>query len=252
MSAGSLLLSSTVPFPSSLPASNIRKLRPNSLLLRLKPLSAAPRRGPYVTAATSIGSGEDDFISKVLKENPTQVEPRFLVGERFLTLRDKQGSGKPPSLRILQLIKRFLGDAYGSSSKNGHEGTGEYASQSQIPVYLKDILREFKGQLYVPEEIFRENLSEEEEFERDMRELPLMSFEDFQKHLTAGKIKQLTSKSIGYAPADVGYRDFIVDLNETPGDKNLQKTRWCTFKLSFFAFPNVSLALFLIILSSFP
>ncbi|XP_028549310.1 probable inactive ATP-dependent zinc metalloprotease FTSHI 1, chloroplastic [Dendrobium catenatum] len=226
MSEGSLLCSSRIHhFPRSIPASNFTRLRSNSLLFRSKLLSAAPLRGSYVTAATATGGGEDEFISKVLKENPTQVEPRFLFGERFLTLRDKQGSRKPSGLRVLQLVKRLLGDSYGASGKIGHEGTGEYVTQADSPVHLKDILREFKGKLYVPEEVFRENLSEEEEFERDMRELPLMSFEDFQKHLTAGKIKQLTSKSMVGAPG-VGYTDFIVVLIEIPGDKNLQKTRW--------------------------
>ncbi|KAI0516063.1 hypothetical protein KFK09_008735 [Dendrobium nobile] len=223
MSEGSLLRSSRIHhFPRSIPASNFTRLRSNSLLFRSKLLSASPFRGSCITAATATGGGEDEFISKVLKENPTQVEPRFLFGERFLTLRDKQGSRKPSGFKVL---KRLLGDSYGASGKIGHEGTGEYVTQTDSPVHLKDILREFKGQLYVPEEVFRENLSEEEEFERDMRELPLMSFEDFQKHLTAGKIKQLTSKSMVGAPG-VGYTDFIVELNEIPGDKNLQKTRW--------------------------
>ncbi|XP_020581886.1 probable inactive ATP-dependent zinc metalloprotease FTSHI 1, chloroplastic [Phalaenopsis equestris] len=225
MSAGSFLLSSRVPLPKSFPP-DFTWSQPNSLLLRSKPLSTAPLRGSYVRAATAAGGGEGDFISKVLKENPTQVEPKFLVGERFLTLRDKHGPGKPPVLRISQLVKRLLGDSYGSKGKCGQEGTGECMNQSQNTVYLKDILREFKGQLYVPEEVFMENLSEEEVFDRDIHELPLLSFEDFQKHLTAGKIKQLTSKSMVGVPAGVGYRDFIVDLIETPGDKNLQKTRW--------------------------
>ncbi|KAG0456005.1 hypothetical protein HPP92_023793 [Vanilla planifolia] len=58
----------------------------------------------------------------------------------------------------------------------------------------------------------------------------MMSFEDLQKHLRTDKIKLLTSKSI-LGTTDFKYRDFIVDLKEIPGDKNIQKTRWAT-KLS--------------------
>nr|CAD1824191.1 unnamed protein product [Ananas comosus var. bracteatus] len=66
----------------------------------------------------------------------------------------------------------------------------------------------------------------EREFERNLKELPLMSFEDFQKHLKAGKVKLLTSKSTAGSPLEIGYRDFIVDLEEIPGDKSIQKTKW--------------------------
>ncbi|KAK8933910.1 ATP-dependent zinc metalloprotease FtsH [Platanthera zijinensis] len=225
MSAASLLLSPGVsPSPRPSPAGNFPRLRSNYLFRRSIPPAAASLRRPYFSATASTGNNED-FISKVLRENPTQVEPRFLVGEQFLTLRDKQRSGKAPGLGIRQLVKRLLGDPSGSSRKSGLEETGDNASESQPAVHLKDILREFKGQLYVPEEVFRDNLSEEEAFDKDICELPVMSFEDFQKHLRAGKIKLLTSASMLGAPGS-GYRDFIVDLKETPGDKELQTIRW--------------------------
>ncbi|XP_026663131.1 probable inactive ATP-dependent zinc metalloprotease FTSHI 1, chloroplastic isoform X2 [Phoenix dactylifera] len=175
------------------------------------------------------GSGGDDFITRVLKENPSQVEPKFLVGDRFLTLREKQRSGKAPEFRVHQLLKRLLGES--GVKKEGDEGGGDRGGEASSPVYLKDILREFRGKLYVPEEVFKGNLSEEEEFERNLKELPAMRFEDFQKHLVAGKIKLLTSRSEVGSPPDIGYRDFVVDLKEIPGDKSIQKTKW-TIRLS--------------------
>lgn len=166
---------------------------------------------------SSAAASGDDFISRVLKENPSQVEPKFLVGDRLLTLREKQQ--RSSRSKLLQLVKRIYRDAKGE----GREGSREVLNR---PVYLKDLLREYKGKLYVPEEVFRESLSEEEEFEKNLEELPVMSFEDFQKHLKADKVKLLTSRSV----ADE-FKDFVVDLKEIPGDKNLQKTKW-TIKLS--------------------
>ncbi|KAJ0986117.1 hypothetical protein J5N97_004473 [Dioscorea zingiberensis] len=170
------------------------------------------RRTIAASQQSSTAPSGDDFISRVLKENPSQVEPKFLVGDRLLTLREKQQRSNQS--KILQLLKPIYRDAKGE----GKEVPREALSR---PVYLKEILREFKGKLYVPEEVFRESLSEEEEFEKNLEELPVMSFEDLQKHLKADKVKLLTSKSV----ADE-FRDFVVDLKEIPGDKNLQKTKW--------------------------
>lgn len=167
---------------------------------------------------------DDDFITRVLKENPSQVEPKFLVGDRFVTLREKQRSGKDLNFGVIQLLKRLFGRS--GTRQEGVEGGGRKEGEAAEPVYLKDLLREFKGKLYVPEEVFRENLSEEEEFEKNVQELPLMSFEDFQKHLKADKIKLLTSKSTFDYSSEIYYRDFLVDLKEIPGDRNIQKTKW--------------------------
>lgn len=147
-----------------------------------------------------------------------------MVGDRFLTLREKQRSGKAPDFRVFQLLKRLLGES--GVKMEGDEGGGGKEGEASSPVYLKDILREFRGKLYVPEEVFKKNLSEEEEFDRNLTELPAMRFEDFQKQLKAGKIKLLTSRSEVGSPPDTGYRDFVVDLKEIPGDKSIQKTKW--------------------------
>ncbi|ONK69172.1 uncharacterized protein A4U43_C05F20090 [Asparagus officinalis] len=157
---------------------------------------------------------------KVLKENPSQVEPKYLVGDRFVTLREKQSSHKDEIFKLSKVVKRLFGESEGKSVGDDKGGG------SSNPVYLKDLLREFKGNLYVPEEVFRANLSEEEEFERDLKELPVMSFEDFQKHLKADKIKLLTSRSMAGVSPQIGFRDFVVELKDIIGDKTLQKTKW--------------------------
>lgn len=141
-------------------------------------------------------------------------------GDRFVTLREKQSSGKDEIFRPGKLLKRLFGG--GEGRREGDSKRGD----SSNPVYLKDILREFKGNLYVPEEVFRESLSEEEQFERDLKELPVMNYEDFEKHLKADKIKLLTSRSMAGVSPDIGYRDFVVELKDIIGDKSLQKTRW--------------------------
>ncbi|XP_068665190.1 probable inactive ATP-dependent zinc metalloprotease FTSHI 1, chloroplastic [Aristolochia californica] len=177
--------------------------------------------GPKSDTKNARDSG-DDFVTRVLKENPSQVEPRYLVGNRFYTLSEKEKLSKLPTQGPVHLVKRLLGKSSFSDEKSGSDSKGE----STDPVYLKDILREFKGKLYVPEEAFKVNLSEEEEFDRNLEVLPKMSFDDLQKFLKRDKIKLLTSKSMAGVSADYGYRDFVVDLKEIPGDRTLQRTKW--------------------------
>lgn len=129
--------------------------------------------------------------------------------------------GKVPNIGIFQLLKKLVE----KSGVRKEDEVGGQKGESSRPVYLKDILKEFKGKLYAPEDVFKVGLSEEEEFNRNLEELPKMSFEDFQKALKNDKIKLLTSKSdSGYS--SFGYRDFIVDLKEIPGDKRLHRTKW--------------------------
>ncbi|KAK9121974.1 hypothetical protein Syun_019591 [Stephania yunnanensis] len=80
-----------------------------------------------------------------------------------------------------------------------------------LMIYLGSI----KGSFYVPESVFKVNLSEEEEFDRNLEELPKMSFEDFQKAMKCGKVKLLSSKAVTGTSNDYGYRDFIVDLKKS-------------------------------------
>lgn len=211
--------------------------RPNSVRKAPKSLKIySNTRVPRIFAASQKSASEnvsqsdsnskstgDDFISRVLRDNPSQVEPRYLVGDRLYTLSEKEKLSKVPDIRIFQLAKKLL-EKSGMRKEDEIEGQ---KGESSGPVYLKDILKEFKGQLYAPEQVFKVDLSEEKEFNRNLGELPKMSFEDFQKALKSDKVKLLTSKSDPGTYS--GYRDFIVDLKQIPGDKRLQRTKWYTF-----------------------
>ncbi|KAK1302473.1 ATP-dependent zinc metalloprotease FtsH [Acorus calamus] len=228
MNATDLLIPSRLPFsprrlvvlPARLgrrPPTSVRGSR------RLKLSVVVSDAGDAAPPASGSEPG-DDFITRVLKENPSQVEPRFLVGDRLLTLSQKEALERSSTLSgssIFGIPKRLLEK---SRSRNDSNAKGVPSSD---PVYLKDILREFKGRLYVPEDVFKAELSEEEEFARAMETLPKMKLEEFQRYLKADKVRLLTSKSeASEVDADFRFRDFIVDLKEIPGDKNYQRTKW--------------------------
>ncbi|KAK3228122.1 hypothetical protein Dsin_007984 [Dipteronia sinensis] len=165
-------------------------------------------------------SNGEDFVTRVLKENPSQVEPKYLIGQKLCTLKEKQDIGRTNDPGVLQILAEKLklrGESKEVSGNRNESGN----------VYLKDILREYKGKLYVPEQVFGDELSEEEEFDKSVKELPEMSVEDFRKYMKNNKVKLLTSKEAVTGVAVMnGYREFVVDLKEIPGDKSLQRTKW--------------------------
>lgn len=161
----------------------------------------------------------DDFVTRVLKENPSQVEPRYRVGDKLYNLKEREDLSKGANATgAFEFIKRKL-----DSKTKMETEKREIGNES---VYLSDILREYKGKLYVPEQVFGPELSEEEEFEKTVKDLPKMSLEDFRKAMKNDKVKLLTSKEVSGVPYTSGYRDFIVDLKEIPGVKSLQRTKW--------------------------
>lgn len=162
----------------------------------------------------------DDFITRVLKENPSQVEPRYRVGDKLYNLKEREDLNKGANATgAFEFIKRKF-----DSKKKIEKEKSEIGNES---VYLNDILREYKGKLYVPEQVFGPELSEEEDFEKTVKDLPKMSLEDFRKAMKNDKVKLLTSKEeVSGVPYTSGYRDFIVDLKEIPGVKSLQRTKW--------------------------
>ncbi|KAG6577136.1 putative inactive ATP-dependent zinc metalloprotease FTSHI 1, chloroplastic, partial [Cucurbita argyrosperma subsp. sororia] len=190
-----------------------------SLCLALSNSSDLPSKSSGGGAAAG-----DDFVTKVLKENPSQLEPRYLVGNKLYTLKEKEYLIRKSEEGVFDFVVKWL-----SSRKNSKEreieGRNEGGTKSES-VYLKDILREYKGKLYVPEQVFNIELSEEEEFDRNLEALPMMSFEDFLKAMESGNVKLLTSKERIAASYIDGFRDFIVDLREIPGEKSLQRTKW--------------------------
>lgn len=158
----------------------------------------------------------DDFVTRVLKENPSQVEPRYRAGDKLYNQKEREDLSKGGSATgAFEFIKRKL-----DSKTEMEKESSEIGDES---VYLSDLLREYKGKLYVPEQVFGPALSEEEGFEKSVEELPKMSLEDFRKAMKNDKVKLLTSKEASGANDS---RDFIVDLKEIPGVKSLQRTKW--------------------------
>ncbi|CAA0812076.1 FtsH extracellular protease family [Striga hermonthica] len=170
------------------------------------------------------GDGNEDFVTRVLRGTPSLIEPKYLVGDKLYSSTEKESLSRKGSLdvKVSEILNRLDVEALvskGDNVRNFVKPEGE--------VYLKDLLRQYKGKLYVPEQIFGPNLSEEEEFERNVDELPRMSYEDFQKYMTIDKIKLLTFKEdTGYSFDTDWYRDFVVDLYEIPGEKRLHRTKW--------------------------
>ncbi|KAL4340791.1 hypothetical protein GQ457_08G032110 [Hibiscus cannabinus] len=168
----------------------------------------------------------DDFVTRVLKENPSQVEPRYLVGNKIYTLKEKEALRKGNNLGLIETLKKKLKTKATLKSETSEDERQSETSSDNEYVFLNDILREYKGKLYVPEQIFGAELSEEEEFEKNLEELPKMSLEDFRKAIKCGKVKLLTSNEVSGVSYVGRYRDFVVDLESIPGDKNLQRTKW--------------------------
>ncbi|XP_015896062.3 probable inactive ATP-dependent zinc metalloprotease FTSHI 1, chloroplastic isoform X1 [Ziziphus jujuba] len=203
-----------------------QRFRPQPLFIHRRSLSVfCQSKSDASSRSGNPGNSiEEDFVTRVLKENPSQVEPRYLIGDKFYTLKEKQDLSKKPEVGVFQfLVKKLnLGE---KSKKESGEGQNERESKNEA-VYLNDILRKYRGKLYVPEQIFGTELSEEEEFERNFDALPKMSLEDFQKAMEKDKVKLLTSKEVNGLSYGNVYRDFIVDLKEIPGEKSLQRTKW--------------------------
>lgn len=201
-----------------------RRVRPQlPFIHRSLPISCQSQSDASSHSSNAGKAIEDDFVTRVLKDNPSQVEPRYLIGDKFYTLKEKQNLSSKSDIGIFQLLAKKL-NLEAKSKKERGEGRKE-SGQNIDAVYLNDILREYRGKLYVPEQIFGTELSEEEEFQKSFNALPRMSLEDFQKAMKCDKVKLLTSKEVT-AVSYGGYRDFIVDLKEIPGEKSLQRTKW--------------------------
>ncbi|XP_057416256.1 probable inactive ATP-dependent zinc metalloprotease FTSHI 1, chloroplastic [Lotus japonicus] len=201
-----------------------RREQPHSNRNRNSPAQVLLLRRPFTVFCKSSSSSSDptsdDYVSRVLEENPSQVQPKFLIGEKFYNLKEKQNLGQKSNVGIFDALTKRL------SLKKNQSKSEDEVSAERDSVYLKDLLKEYKGKLYVPEQIFGRELSEEEEFDRDLKSLPKMSIEEFRKAMSKDKIKLITSKGDGGLFNGSGYRDFIVELKDIPGDKSLHTTKW--------------------------
>ncbi|KAL1364108.1 probable inactive ATP-dependent zinc metalloprotease FTSHI 1, chloroplastic isoform X2 [Arachis hypogaea] len=173
------------------------------------------------------GASSDDFVSRVLKENPSQVQPKYLVGDKFVTLKEKENLGRKFNVGIFDVLSKRLQSLKHQKKGEGTENEAQnQALEEKDSVHLRDLLKEYRGKLYVPEQVFGPELSEEEEFNKNVQSLPRISIEDFQKAMSKDKVKSITSKGDTAQFLSSGYRDYIVELKEIPGDKRLHITKW--------------------------
>lgn len=199
----------------------------------------------------------EDYISRFLREKPSEIEQKFLIGDKFYTLREREklktsvlkriknalselaNKSVPNDIQAQEGIKNASSELKGSllsediqeteESEEKHHGapTGDIDKEiPSRPVYLKDLLRQYKGELYVPEEAFKYHASEVGEFNSRLETFPKMRLEDLLKVMRANQIEMLTSRAIQNPEGVYVYRDFIIDLKEFPGEKSLQRKKW--------------------------
>ncbi|KAL2524938.1 FtsH extracellular protease family [Abeliophyllum distichum] len=167
---------------------------------------------------------DEDFVTRVLRANPSRVEPKYLTGNRLNTQKEKNELRKNGfGYRFFETLRWLNSKALVSENdkESGEEGN---LVKPEGEVYLPDILREYKGNLYVPNQVFGASLSEEEEFNKNVEELPKLSYDVFQKYLKSDQVKLLSCKED--SGISNGNRNFVVDLKETPGGKSFLKTKW--------------------------
>lgn len=221
-----------INFPTVFPTQ-----RKRNLLFSLKPTKRVqlncyprvflPKASSNSNSSANSGAGDEDFVTRVLRENPSQIEPKYLIGDKLYTLKEKESlSRKGFNEGIWGIMNKLNLKALVSGSAKESGSESNYA-KPETEVYLKDLLREYKGKLYVPEQVFVSNLSEEDEFDKNVKELPKMNYEDFRKYMESDKVKLVTFKEDGGVPyGDSVYRDFVVDLKDIPGETSLHKTKW--------------------------
>eukprot|EP00249_Psilotum_nudum_P022923 c28693_g1_i1 orf=891-4328(-) len=192
-----------------------------------------------VTTILGEADGKSDLITNILKSKPSQVERKFLIGDRLYTLKEKEQLQAPfwqklPKALGLVRIEGFIRGVKETAEKKlsegkerkGKVGISEDDTKEQQSVYLSDLLREYKGDLYVPVEAFSGNDPEVQDFNRNLAMLPIMSFDDFLKAMKSNQVEMLTSRGILSHTAHYTYRDFIVQLKRIPGDRSLQRRTW--------------------------
>lgn len=101
----------------------------------------------------------------------------------------------------------------------------EEVAESSRPVYLNDLLRGFKGNLYVPEEVFESQADELEEYNRQLDLLPEMGLDEFLRAARAGEVDMLVSRGVTTPEGKHSYYDFLVELKSVPGEPELQSPK---------------------------
>uniref|UniRef100_A0A0C9RJ12 TSA: Wollemia nobilis Ref_Wollemi_Transcript_15166_3734 transcribed RNA sequence n=1 Tax=Wollemia nobilis TaxID=56998 RepID=A0A0C9RJ12_9CONI len=160
-----------------------------------------------------------------------EASSKFMyIEDELLTSKEKEGLG---SLFVKRFIKALDVLISKLALKDSQEAQKRVEKQrryrrvteeaSSKPVYLKDLLRQYKGELYVPEEAFKFHASEFDEFHKSLETLPQMTIEDFCKAARANQVEMVTSRARW---GNNQYHDFIVELKEDPGEQSLQRKKW--------------------------
>jgi hypothetical protein len=198
-------------------------LRKLQLRTRVARLRRRGRLGCGVVAAS--GGGEDeDYITKLLSETPSQVESKYLVGDRFYTLKELRKAEEPvwkgaTDAVWANVVQPLLERRRAAEEDVVPPPEGEKPRDS---VYLNDLLRGFQGNLYVPEEVFESRTDELEDYAQQLESLPEMSFEEFLRAARAREIEMLVSRGVTTPEGKHEYYDFLVELKRVPGEPDLQ------------------------------
>ncbi|KAG0564941.1 hypothetical protein KC19_8G151400 [Ceratodon purpureus] len=209
------------------------------LRTRVARVRSRRRRGRLGCVVASAGGEEEDFITKLLTETPSQVESKYLVGDRLYTLKELRKAEEPiwkgatDALwsNVVQPLVERRRDVVdeedvteASAVPPPEEAIVKLADEEEKPrdgVYLNDLLRGFKGNLYVPEEIFESQADELDEYTHQLESLPQMSFEEFLRAARAREVDMLVSRGVTNPEGKHDYYDFLVELKSVPGETDL-------------------------------
>lgn len=219
--------------------------------------SSTTNRGGSRNSSQYKKQKSEDYISRFLRENPSGIEQKFLIGDELYTLEEREKlktsvlkriknalselaiKSVPSDIQAQEGIKNALSELKGNLLSKDIQETEQIeekhheAPRGDIdkeipsrPVYLKDLLRQYKGELYVPEEAFKYRASEVGDFNSRLKTLPKMHLKDLLKVMRANQIEMLTSRAVQTPEGVYVYRDFIIDLKGFPVEKNLQRKKW--------------------------
>ena len=203
------------------------------------------RRGiHHVGCIRAAMAGEEDYVTKLLSERPSQVEPKYLVDSELYTLKELRKleapiwKGAVDSMwsNVEQLVKstqrRFtkekeeVEEDYNGVEEVSSSSSTQSSEESGGSVYLPDLLRTFKGNLYVPEELFEGQGEELKKFNQELKSLPEMGLEEFVRCARAQEVQILVSRGVTMPDGKHAYYDFLVELKKIPGQEELQTRQW--------------------------
>ncbi|CAI6004161.1 unnamed protein product [Closterium sp. NIES-64] len=229
-----------------------------------KKAKAAKKRSQGTSAAAAADVDKDwDPITELLERVPNRVEPQVRVNGQLMSLKEAEARAVPAPIRALNALEEGIESAreaalgklaevlggvdkeviieegsdeegVAAEGREGKEGkqsqqgfsSGADATQQANPVYLKDLLREFKGELVVPEEAFAPRVVETTAFERALADAPPMSAAEFLGFAEKKQVALVTSRGLKRRDGRFEYWDVLVELKEVPGEPALQTNTW--------------------------